>query len=123
MGFRYEPVRFSAVDRLGFELARKDGRYPPGAAICYVRAAREPVGAVIPCPVSDRIRTIVVESGAARAGAWRLEERDVLADYRHAFGEEPPPLESVALMSDTDQTRSRATAWFQDVELRAAGGQ
>jgi hypothetical protein len=31
------------------------------------------------------------ETGAADAGRWMSEERNVLDDYRRAFGEEPPP--------------------------------
>ena len=37
---------------------------------------------------TDRIHKIVLESGAA-LGQWRNYERDVLADYRRAFGEDP----------------------------------
>ncbi len=39
------------------------------------------------------------------------------AEYRAAFGEEPPEFEGVALMSDTDQLGGAAKAWYADVTL------
>ena len=51
---------------------------------------------------------IVVDSGDARAGTWQLHERDIVADYRAAFGEEPPPIVGIALMTDTDNTGESA---------------
>jgi Protein of unknown function (DUF3047) len=49
-----------------------------------------------------------------------IEERNVLDDYRRAFGEEPPPIAGVAVMTDTDDTGASATAWFGDIVLRRA---
>jgi hypothetical protein len=62
---------------------------------------------------------IVVESGARRVGEWVEVERDILADYRRAFNEDPPPVSGVAVMTDTDQTGASATAWFGDIVFRA----
>jgi hypothetical protein len=84
-------------------------------AICYVWAAREPVGAIFPSPHSDDIGTIVLRSGDAEAGCWVREERDVMADYRTYFGREPREISAVALMVDTDDTDVAAVAWFDDV--------
>jgi hypothetical protein len=58
---------------------------------------------------------IVVQSGAQRIGAWVEEERNVYQDYKVAFGEEPPLINGVAIMSDTDNTRERAVAYYGDI--------
>ena len=63
------------------------------------------------------MHTIVVEGGRARLGQWLAYERDVVADYRAAFGEDPPPISGVAIMTDADNTGDRASAWFGDVSL------
>jgi hypothetical protein len=76
------------------------------------------VGSVIINPRSDRVRKIVVDSGAQHLRQWRDHRRDLAADFRLAFGEEPGALKSVALMSDSDNTRSSAMAWFGEVDLR-----
>ena len=40
-----------------------------------------------------------------------------MADYREAFGEEPPPVVGIAIMSDSDNTGEKATAWYGDILL------
>jgi hypothetical protein len=47
-------------------------------------------------------------------------ERDIRADYRKAFGEEPGRLIAVGIMTDTDNTKSTAQAWYGPVVLGAA---
>ena len=63
---------------------------------------------------------IVVESGTALVGRWVDEERDLYADYRRLFAVEPPPIEGIAVMTDTDDTGERAVAYYGTIALRAA---
>jgi hypothetical protein len=76
------------------------------------------VGSVYDSPYSNNIATIVVESGNARLGEWVLETRDIVEDYRQAFGSRPDRVFAVAFMVDGDNTNSRATAWFSDIQIR-----
>ena len=48
---------------------------------------------------------------------WRDHRRDVFADFRRAFGEDPGPLVAIAVMTDSDNTRSRAETWYGPVTL------
>ncbi|HCW91591.1 MAG TPA: hypothetical protein DHU56_16310, partial [Marinobacter sp.] len=38
---------------------------------------------------------------------------------RQAFGESPPPVVGVAIMTDSDNTGEKATAWYGDLILQA----
>jgi hypothetical protein len=87
-------------------------------AICYVWARAEPRESLFPSPYLDRVATIVLESGGDRTGDWVSERRVLGDDFRRSFGSPPPPVKGVAIMVDTDDTRARATAWFDDVVLR-----
>ena len=69
---------------------------------------------------TDRVQMIVVRSGNAAANQWVSEERNVLEDYRRAFGEEPPLVSGVAIMTDTDDTGGKAVAWYGDIGFRPA---
>ena len=89
-------------------------------AINYVWAAHEPAGALFPSPYSKNVAMIVVRSGAAEAGRWHREERDVIADYRRHFGEAPTRISGVAVLVDTDNTGRSAEAWFADLALETA---
>lgn len=91
---------------------------PDVRALCYVWAADEAVGAVYPSPYATNVATIVLRRGASAAGGWRRERRSVTDDYRRAFGADPERgISAVALMVDTDDTRSEAVAWFDDIRL------
>jgi hypothetical protein len=74
---------------------------------------------MVPNPYSVRAHMIVVESGAERVGEWQVERRNLLADYEKAFGEAPPRISGVAIMTDTDDTGESATAWFGDISFHA----
>ncbi|MFO1412926.1 MAG: DUF3047 domain-containing protein [Burkholderiales bacterium] len=116
--FRYTPERLSGWQRLRYAALRAlYGEYPPHAGLTYVWDARAPRGTVVPSAYTDRVRMIVVESGTANLGRWLAYERDVVADYRAAFGEDPPPISGVAIMTDTDNTGATVTAWYGDVAL------
>jgi hypothetical protein len=118
VAFRYDPARVSFFNRVKYELLRiVYGEYPPHAGIAYVWDARVPAGTVIVNAYTERVRMVVVRSGGADAGRWVAESRNVLEDYRRAFGEEPPRVSGVALMTDTDDTASRATAWYGDIRF------
>ena len=116
--YRFEPERASLQERLEFEAARADrGEYPPSAILVYAWVSPTAPADPFPSPLSDRIRMIPVERGDARAGTWVTERRDHLADYKEAFGETPPPIDSVAFMVDTDDTGEQATAWLESLRF------
>jgi hypothetical protein len=60
---------------------------------------------------------VAVESGTERVGEWLVERRNVLADYRRLFGEEPPAVGAIAIMTDTDNTGASAEAWYDDLQI------
>ncbi len=117
-GFDGDHAALPARTRMMFDLAEAlTGEKPPYATLMYVWDAKAPVGTVIVNPRSDRIRKIVVDSGDGQLRRWREHRRDLAADFRLAFGEPPGALQSVALMTDSDNTRSAAQAWYGPVVL------
>jgi len=87
-------------------------------AICYVWAAKEPVGTMYENPYASHVRMVVVESGDERTDEWILEERNVISDYREAFGGDPEMISAVALMVDTDNSNQEAYTRFDDMTLK-----
>jgi len=89
-------------------------------AINYVWAAKLPKGSSVPSPYTSKAVIVAVESGDEKAGQWVGEERNFYEDYRKLFGEEPPKLGAVAIMTDTDDTGDEATAYYGDIFLESA---
>lgn len=79
-------------------------------AIKYVWSTREPQGTAIQSPGYSNSRIVVLETGAEHLGTWLTETVNVLEDYRRLFGSEPPDMKGLALLTDADDTGSRASA-------------
>lgn len=86
-------------------------------ALNYIWANKLPKGEFVPNAFTSNAMLIAVESGPSKAGQWATEERDLLADFRRVFGEDPPEAGAVAIMTDTDNTGAEATAWYGDITL------
>lgn len=93
------------------------GEELPGNALNYIWANRLPQGEIVANPFTETTMMVAVNSGSQKLGEWVTVERDIVADYKAAFGREPPKLAGVAIMSDSDNTGESATAWYGDIEL------
>lgn len=125
LAFEGDRSKFSAKNRMLSELVHAlTGEPLPYATLMYVWDNHALVGSVIPAGGgTDRIRKLVLDSGPAHVKTWRTHVRDIAQDYRLAFGEEPGPLVGLALMTDSDNTRTRAQAWYGAIRLLDNTGQ
>ena len=119
LAFEGDRNQFSAKNAMLNELTQViTGQPMPYATLMYVWCNKRPVDTVIQNPRTDRIRKIVVESGSGRLNQWLTYERNIRADFEKAFGEAPGALIGIGLMTDTDNTRSKALAWYGPIELK-----
>ncbi len=92
--------------------------FPPKTrSINYIWANRLPRGSFLPNPYFGNAVMLAVESGGERVGLWRQERRNVLEDYRAIFGEAPPQVGAIAIMTDTDNTGESARAFYDDIRI------
>lgn len=121
VAFEFQPEQagfFERAKRKAVEVVF--GEALPGNALNYIWANTLPEGETVPNPYTDTTMMVAVNSGAGQAGQWVTVERDIVADYQRAFGESPPPLVGIAIMSDSDNTGESATAWYGDISLSAS---
>ncbi len=119
--FAYDPSRVGVFKKAQYEAIRLlYGQYPPLGAINYIWESKAPIGTLVPNPFTDQVMMIVVESGSTRLNQWVTETRNVFEDYKQAFGEEPPMISGVAIMTDTDNTEESATAYYGDIVFKRA---
>jgi len=114
--FKYEPDKLGFFEKLKYETAKVFyGEYPPLAAINYIWASKAQQETVVPNPYTGRAMMIVVESGLKNLNLWVQEKRNVFEDYKKAFGEDPPPISGIAIMTDSDNTRESTVSYFGDI--------
>jgi hypothetical protein len=85
----------------------------------YIWDSAAPVGSVFPSQKVGTVTFIVVRSGAADLNKWMAEARNVLEDYRRAYGEAPS--ESVGAVSvsiNSQNTHARAESYFGEILFR-----
>jgi Protein of unknown function (DUF3047) len=90
-----------------------------GRLLTYVWGGRGKTGDAMENPhVGDGSWMIVLRSGDARTGVWLAESRDLVADYRAAFGEDPPDRGIIALAADSEDTQTRSRAALRRLRFR-----
>ncbi len=118
LAFEGDRGKFSAKNAMLSELAHVlSGEPLPYATLMYVWCNECEPGKVILNPHTDRIRKLPLESGPDKLNRWMDYERAVRADFVKAFGEEPGVLTSISIMTDTDNTKSIARAWYGPITL------
>ncbi len=113
--------KLGLIERNILRLARsRTPEFVPAATLCYVWDHRLPVGTQLPNAFSPRLRYVVMDSGEKQLGQWVKHERDLAADFLHAFGAETdvmPPLVGFAVGADSDNTQSASLAYVGDLGL------
>ncbi len=118
IAFEYDPGKVGLLERAQFRAIRAiRGEYPPMRAINYIWASHAPVGTMVENAYTDRAMMFVVESGKDNLNAWVSHSRNILADYRAAFGKDPPMIQGIAIMTDADDTGESATTYYGDIVL------
>jgi DUF3047 family protein len=119
--FEYDPNKVSFGKKLKYQAGKVLFGDIPIAALNYIWDTKSAVGTIVDNAYTDFAKMIVVESGGAKVGGWVEESRNVFEDYRQAFGEEPPLINGVAIMTDTDNTKERAVAYYGDIRFVRTG--
>lgn len=121
LAFEGDRSKLTAKNAMLSELAHTlTGEPLPYATLMYVWCNTRAPGTVIISSRSDRIRKMVVESGAKNINMWMDYERNIRADYEKAFGEPPGALIGIGIMTDSDNTRTTTRAWYGQVKLAKA---
>jgi len=93
------------------------GLFLKDRAICYVWANKLPKGEHCASPFTKNIFTVAADSGEEQVGRWTVHQRNMYEDYKMLFGEEPPRIGAVALMTDTDNTGESAVGYYGDISI------
>ncbi|HZR47716.1 MAG TPA: DUF3047 domain-containing protein [Candidatus Manganitrophaceae bacterium] len=86
----------------------------------YIWDTTAPKGEKVTSTKSSNTRYMVLQSGQEHLGEWITERRNVYEDYKALFGEEPPDAGGITIMIDSNDTRSSAESYFDDIRIEKA---
>ncbi|MGB5080881.1 MAG: DUF3047 domain-containing protein [Burkholderiales bacterium] len=120
VSFSGDVERLPFGDRLFYDQFRLlTGQQLPYAALMYVWGSRTPRDGIVTNGHTSRIGIIAVESGREKLGTWLEETRNVAADFRRVFGEEPGNITSVGILTETEESDRALVAYYGDLAFRA----
>jgi hypothetical protein len=124
VGFPYDPGQASLFESLKRPLVESwAGENAPGRVLRYVFCGREERGAVVKSPYLGSAGFVrVLRPADSPTSTWFTERVDLAADYRAAFGEEPPNPAQIAIQADTDNTQSASRAVVADLAFAPRSG-
>lgn len=116
--FKYDPDKAGVFEKAKYKLAKMVyGKYPPHSSLNYIWANRKHSKTIIKNAFTKKAIMFVVETGDEKTGRWIEEEVDMLADYKKAFGEEPPAEASLAVMNDSDNTGESSVSYIDFIKV------
>ncbi len=90
---------------------------PIGPRIEYIWGNKIEKGRVLDNPSVKHSRVIVLENGERKANQWIWEKRNLVDDYKAAFGSEPGGILALGIQTDTDQSNEGVTAYYGEIFL------
>jgi len=113
--------RLPPFEQINFDLARAlTGNELPYATLMYIWEPGRSEGDIITHYNSTRVKMIVAANAERNLATWHDARVNLLEDYRRAFGEEPPRIKTVAIMSDSDNTGTQVEAFYGDIRFLPA---
>jgi hypothetical protein len=96
------------------------GQALPYATLMYVWGSKVAIDSITTSSRSSRIRMLAVAADDQGTGQWHSYTRNLVEDFKRAFGEEAGKVTSIQLMTDTDNTGADAQAYYGDITVGAA---
>jgi hypothetical protein len=116
--FKYDPEKAGFLERLKYNAGKLIyGEYPPHSSLNYIWANREHGETIITNTYTEKSKMVLLQKGDANVGKWLIHDVNVLEDYEDAFGEKPPPIASIAIMNDSDNTGEKSISYLDYIEV------
>ena len=124
VAFPFVPEEANLFERLQRNVVETTmGQNTPWRVLAYVWGGLGERGDQVASPhMGDAAAMTILRPGSAPTEQWFMEQVDISADYRRAFGSEPPNPLYVAIGADTDDTASMAEGVVTDLEFHNRPG-
>jgi hypothetical protein len=117
--FEYNPKKASFFEQVKYDFAKSIyGEYPPHSTVNYIWSNKKQNKKIITSAYTNRSKMIVLNSGSAKLNTWQEHTVNVLDDYKKAFGENPPQKVTLAIMTDSDNTKESSLSYIDFIEVK-----
>jgi Protein of unknown function (DUF3047) len=121
VAFGGDTQKLTFKDRFAASAAQTISHQPlPYAELMYVWGTKVAPDSVTVSSRTGRVRMIAVAVDEQGIGQWQSYRRNLVEDFKRAFGEEPGRVTSIQIMTDTDNTGGDAQAYYGDISVSAA---
>jgi hypothetical protein len=96
-------------------IIRKDE--PVGPRIEYIWGNRIEKGRILDNPEVGYSKVIVLENRERKTNRWVWEKRNLVDDYKAAFGADPGGIIALGIQTDADQSNEGITAYYGEIFL------
>ena len=121
IAFAGDTSKLSFKERTAAAAAQSISGQPlPYATLMYIWGSKVAVDSITTSSRSSRIRMLAVAADDQGVGHWQSYTRNLVADFKRAFGEEPGKVTSIEIMTDTDNTGGDAQALYGDITVGPA---
>jgi len=121
IGFAGDTSKLSFRERAAASAAQTiSGQALPYATLMYIWGGKVAVDSITVSSRSSRIRMLAVAADDQGIGSWHTYTRNLVADFKRVFGEEPGKVMSIEVMTDTDNTGGDAQALYGDITVGPA---
>jgi hypothetical protein len=116
--FKYDPGKAGFMEKLKYDAAKLIyGEYPPHSSLNYIWANSEHEERIIINAYTEKSKMILLQKGESKVGRWVTQDVNILEDYQEAFGKKPPPIASIAVMNDSDNTGEKSISYLDYIEV------
>lgn len=116
VNFEYDADEVGFGTRLQYSTIRAIyGEYPPLGSLVYIWSNRRWDTEWYESPFTSRAMMLPIDQGRQGLMEWREHRRNIVEDYREAFGEDPSETAQLAIMGDSYGSGETSRAWLDYV--------
>ncbi len=116
--FEYNPDEAGFFEQIKYDFAKSIyGEYPPHSTVNYIWSNKIQDKNIITSAYTDRSKMIILNNSDINLNKWQTHTVDVLADYKKAFGKNPPRNVTLAIMTDSDNTGESSLSYIDFIEV------
>ena len=118
VSFAGDSSKLNLGDRIAASTAQSASGHPfPYALLMYIWGGKVPIGSITTSKRTSRIKMIALNADDQGIGKWHSFTRNLVDDYKKAFGEEPGNVTAIEVLTDTDNTGGDAEAFYGDISV------